>query len=230
MFDGKMKAATFSYDDGLTQDLRVIDILDKYGLKGTFNISSGCFGKDHYLTINDTEVKHFYVNPSELSQIYKNHEIASHALTHENLFYLTDEEIIQQVEEDRINLEDMTGREIVGFAYPGGGFDGRTAEVLKHRTGVKYARTALPTLGFSRPANPYIWYPTENYRFLMNNCMYLVDEFLNANPNEPMVLYIWGHGYEHDAYNDWEQFEEFCKHISGRDDIFYGTNREILGI
>ena len=39
-----MKALTFSYDDGVTQDKRLIKILNKYGLKCTFNINSGLFG------------------------------------------------------------------------------------------------------------------------------------------------------------------------------------------
>ena len=38
MFNGKMKALTFSYDDGVLQDERLIEIFNKYGLKGTFNI------------------------------------------------------------------------------------------------------------------------------------------------------------------------------------------------
>ena len=33
MFQGKMKAVTFSYDDGVTQDQRLIRLFDKYGLK-----------------------------------------------------------------------------------------------------------------------------------------------------------------------------------------------------
>ena len=40
MFNGLMKAVTFSYDDGITQDQRLIEIFDKYGLKSTFNINS----------------------------------------------------------------------------------------------------------------------------------------------------------------------------------------------
>ena len=30
MFDGKLKAVTFSYDDAVTQDIRFIQLLDKY--------------------------------------------------------------------------------------------------------------------------------------------------------------------------------------------------------
>ncbi len=35
MFNRKMKAVTFSYDDGVTQDIRLIDMFNKYGLKAT---------------------------------------------------------------------------------------------------------------------------------------------------------------------------------------------------
>lgn len=43
-FNGKKKAITFSYDDGVTQDIRLIELLDKYGLKCTFNLNSGLQG------------------------------------------------------------------------------------------------------------------------------------------------------------------------------------------
>ena len=34
------KAVTFSYDDGVTQDIRLIELLNKYHLKCTFNLNS----------------------------------------------------------------------------------------------------------------------------------------------------------------------------------------------
>ena len=39
----KLKALTLSYDDGVVFDEKLISILDKYGLKCTFNINSGLF-------------------------------------------------------------------------------------------------------------------------------------------------------------------------------------------
>ena len=39
----KLKALTLSYDDGVVQDIRMIKILDKYGIKGTFNVNSGSY-------------------------------------------------------------------------------------------------------------------------------------------------------------------------------------------
>ena len=45
-----------------------------------------------------------------------------------------------------------------------------------------------------------------------------------------MLFYIWGHSYEFDIDKSWDAFEEFLKYISGRDGIFYGTNRECLNV
>ena len=38
MFNGKMKAVTFSYDDGVPEDKQLLEIFNKYGMKGTFNL------------------------------------------------------------------------------------------------------------------------------------------------------------------------------------------------
>ena len=54
------------------------------------------------------------------------------------------------------------------------------------------------------------------------------EEFLKLKTDEPKLFYIWGHAYEFDIHNDWKRFEEFLEMISGRDDIFYGTNSECL--
>ena len=51
MFHGKCKAVTFSYDDGVSQDVRLIALLDKYGLKATFNLNSEMFGACCNLTV-----------------------------------------------------------------------------------------------------------------------------------------------------------------------------------
>ena len=57
----------------------------------------------------------------------------------------------------------------------------------------------------------------------------IVDRFLALDSDEAALLYIWGHSYEMDAeYITWEKFEEVCKRLSNRDDIFYGTNKEVL--
>ena len=46
-----MKFLTFSFDDGITQDIRFIELLNKYGLKGTFNLNSLTLGKEGLLNL-----------------------------------------------------------------------------------------------------------------------------------------------------------------------------------
>ena len=59
--------------------------------------------------------------------------------------------------------------------------------------------------------------------------MQLGREFVEFKPKEPKVFYIWGHSYEMDFGTDyWFKLEEFFKLISNKEDIFYGTNKEVL--
>jgi hypothetical protein len=164
---------------------------------------------------------------SELAKIYKNHEVAAHTLTHPHLPPLPDDEVIRQVERDRLNLSDIVGYEVVGMAYPGGGMNNndRVARLIKSHTGIKYARTI--SLGYSFLPQPdlYRYKPTAFHLDFKDNYRLAKDFF---EREEEGVFYIWGHSYEFDINDTWGEFEDFCKYVSGRDDIFYGTNREIL--
>ena len=125
MLRGKRKALTFSYDDGVTQDRRLIRLLDQYGLKATFNLNSELLGHDGSLLREGVTVSHVKVPPEEAADLYRGHEIAAHTLTHPNLTHVPEEaEIIRQTEEDRKNLSALAGYEVRGMAYPGGGVNG----------------------------------------------------------------------------------------------------------
>ena len=39
------KALTFSYDDGVRQDERLLALFNAYGMKATFNLNSALLGK-----------------------------------------------------------------------------------------------------------------------------------------------------------------------------------------
>lgn len=229
MFNGKKKAVTFSFDDGVTQDRRIIEIFDKYNLKVTFNINSELLGKSGELLINGKHINHNKVNPNEVRELYKNHEVAVHTLTHPRLTELFDPEVIRQVEQDRLNLSELVGYEVLGMAYPCGGenFDERVKELVKNSTGVKYSRTIIPTKSFDLQDELCAFNPTIHY-YDMDGLEELGQKFVELETDKPQIFYIWGHAYELDALDGWERFEEFCKFISNRDDIFYGTNREVL--
>ena len=131
MWNGKNKAVTFSYDDGVVQDFRLVALFNRYGLKSTFNINSELLGLKEVLVRSGVDVCHDKIRPSELKELYKGHEVAVHTLTHPNLTVLDEAEIIRQGEEDRKNLEKLAGYEIIGMAYPCGGVnnDDRVAEI-----------------------------------------------------------------------------------------------------
>lgn len=231
MFQGKMKALTFSYDDGVTQDIRLIGLFNKYGLKATFNLNSELLGKQNNLVRNGVEITHNKVEAKDVRAIYAGHEVAAHTLTHPFLARETDEEIIRQVEQDRLALSELVGYEVVGMAYPGGGVncDDRVAKIVKENTGIQYART-VPTSGSFTPfADLYQYrgsiYHHEEWEKLFD----MGKAFLELKTDTPQVFYIWGHAYEFDICPErWMQFEEFLKMMSGHDDIFYGTNKEVL--
>ena len=230
MFNGKMKAVTFSYDDGVTQDQRLIKILDRYGLKCTFNLNSGLLGKPGSLIREDVTVAHVKPRPCEVRGIYEGHEIAVHTLTHPALSHLSDEDVVREVEEDRIALSELAGYEVVGMAYPGGThvMNEHIADLIRTCTGVKYARTTTSTHNFDLQQNLHIFNPTVYHHVEWDKLFELGEKFISLKTDVPQIYYIWGHAYEFDIHGDWERFEEFCKLISGRDDIFYGTNREVL--
>ncbi len=229
MFQGKMKAVTFSYDDGVVQDRRLIPLLNKYNLKATFNLNSGRFGEAKMLQMGDKEMLWKKVEAEEVKELYRGHEVAAHTINHKRLTEMTDEEVIYQVEEDRLRLSELVGYEVKGMAYPCGGVnnDDRVAQLIKDHTGVKYARTIKSSNSMDLQDNIYRFNPTI-YHLSFDQAFQFGQELIDAKPEKPMLLYLWGHGYEFDLEDAWEKFEQFCEFISGHDDIFYGTNKDVF--
>ena len=230
MIGGKKKAITFSFDDGATQDQRLIAILNKYDLKCTFNLNSELLGQMGSLIREDVTVAHCKPRAEEVRGIYEGHEVAAHTLTHPFLPNQTDEEVIRQVEQDRLNLSELVGYEVVGMAYPCGGtnHNERVARVIAEHTGIKYARTIVSTQSCAPQSDLYRFHPTCHAEW--EGLFPLAKAFLENDPKEDSLLYVWGHSFEFDIHNTWDRFEEFCKLASHRGDVFYGTNRECFGI
>ena len=226
----KKKAVTFSYDDGVTQDIRLIELLNKYGLKCTFNLNSQLLGKNRMLMRDYGRIAHYKIHPSDVRSVYEGHEIAVHTLDHPILPKVTDDaEVIRQVEQDRLNLSELAGYEVIGMAYPGGGVnnDRRVADLIQAHTGVQYARTITSNGSFAPQADLYRFQPTA-FHLDFDKMMDLGRQFIEMDAESPQIFYIWGHAYELDARDDWDKLEKFFELISGHDDIFYGTNAEVL--
>lgn len=221
--NNKMKAITLSYDDGVKQDRRLISILNKYNLKCTFNLNSGIQSNSNKFDINGLTIRR--MNIAGLNDLYQGHEIAVHSLTHPNLSEQSIETIHNEIAQDKINLQNIFKSNIVGMAYPYGVYDDKVIQVLREND-IKYARTVHETENFKIQAKLLEFKPTCHHN--NQNLMKLAEEFINLDPAEPSIFYVWGHSYEFDLDNTWDMMEEFCAKISNRKDIFYGTNSEVL--
>ena len=224
----KLKGLTFSYDDGVTQGIRLVELLNKYGMKCTFNINSGLLGMDGYLDREGKRVDHIKIKPEDVKYIYEGHEVAAHGITHPCLARHTEEKIIEEVEGDRVKLSELCGYDVVGFAYPGGDWDRRVSDIIKNKTGIKYCRTVTSTHSFAPQVNLHEFHPTVYHHKEWDKMFELGEQFLNLKTDTPAVFYVWGHAYEFDIHDSWDRFEEFLKMMSGKDDIIYGTNKELL--
>ncbi len=220
MANEKKKAITFSFDDGVKQDIRLIEIFNKYNLKATFNLNSGRLGLNNIVKAEDVKY------------VYEEHEVAAHTLTHPRLpDILDDKEVIRQVEQDRIALSELVGYEVLGMAYPGGGEnnDERVAKLIREHSGIKYARVWATNNSYHIQGDLYRFKGTVDVYNEANKLFELAENFLNLETDVPSIFYLWGHSYEFDYDpTSWDRFDELCAFISGRADIFYGTNREVL--
>lgn len=140
-------------------------------------------------------------------------------------------EIIHQVEQDRANLSQLVGYDVIGMAYPCGGVNNndKVAEIIKNHTGVRYSRTITNTDSFDIQKNLYRFNPNVYHIMQYERLMKMGEAFVSLETETPQIFYIWGHAYEMDFQPDcWNKLEDFFALISNRSDIFYGTNSEVL--
>lgn len=234
-----MKAVTFSYDDGVNQDIRLAEIFSSYGLKGTFNINSGYFGEKgkNSTRLTSDEIKEHIID--------KGHEVACHGAYHIASGAASPTLCLKDAFECRRELERIFDTIIRGMAYPDSGiraiYNGNSYQTVKDiltYSGIVYSRT----LGgdndtFAMPLDFHAWMPTAHHK--NPELLDWIDKFnamkadtVRSKLNYPRLMYIWGHSYEFDINpddpnNNWARIDEICRRLAGRDDTWYATNIEI---
>ena len=222
---GKRKALTLSYDDGVEQDIRLLEIMAKYGLKGTFNLNSGSYAPEGHKW-PEGQI-HRRMSKSEVTRVYgqSGQEIAMHTYQHPDLTGLLPAACAWQVMKDKEELENQFGRVIRGLAYPFGTFSDQVVNTLRD-LGVAYARTVMSTGDFFLPGD-WLRLPATCHHD-DPRLMTLARKFCEEeNTWRPMLFYLWGHSYEFEANDNWQVIEGFAEYAGGRDDIWYATNIEI---
>lgn len=218
---GKFKALTMSYDDGVESDIRLIEIFDKYGIKGTFNVNAG---------LASSVGKHSTRIPLErIKEVYQGHEVATHCYTHPTIARCPLVEVAAEILKDRDTLEKVTGGLVRGHAYPNGSYSDDIKDLFK-MLGIAYGRVTRPDpsgLVYQLPKDPLEWRPTSHHNDsdLMERAKWLAE---NQSKQYLRLMYVWGHSWQFDRDNNWEVIEEFCKYMGGREDIWYATNIEII--
>ena len=125
---GKRRIVTFSYDDGPASDERLIDIFNKYGVKGSFHIHGR-----RYINASKEELSH-------ARAVYSGHEVSCHTLSHGWPARMPLQTVISETIEDRRLLESAFGCPVVGMSYPSGSYNREVTEVLRC-CGIVYSRT-----------------------------------------------------------------------------------------
>ena len=224
--EGKEKALTLSYDDGVDTDIRFIELLEKFNIKCTFNINSGCFSPEG--SVRPESQVHFRLSESEVKNVYDNPlcEVATHGFTHPFLNYQPTAHCMLEILKDRQTLEKLFGRIIRGHAFPFGTYNDDVVDILK-QAGIVYARTTESHHSFKIPSDWLRMGATchHNDPELMN----LAEKFINGNVvnNDGWLFYLWGHTFEFRKNNNWNVIEEFFTKTANNNNVWYATNIEI---
>jgi len=221
--EGRVKAFTLSYDDGVEQDRKLVAIFNRYHLKATFNLNSGLQNESSFWIKNGITIKR--MNADGLKALYEGHEVAAHSLTHPKLNEIPEDEIRTEISKDKRNLEVLFEYPVRGMAYPFGVYDDKVIEIIES-CGIEYSRTVKQHERFTIPEDFYEWHPTchHNHPRLMD----LAGAFISNKVESLALFYVWGHSYEFELDRNWESIERFCEFIGDREDIWYATNIQIV--
>ena len=220
---GKPKAFVVTYDDGVLQDRPFVALLNRYGLKGTFNLNSGLMENEFEWTHeNGSVIKRLSTDAAV--PLYQGHEIASHSLTHPYMEHLGEEELMTELQTDKSNLERLFGREIKGFAVPFDYYSDRI-EHCARRCGFAYVRLPKESRSFVPPEDTFNW--TAGIFHLDRGLTDFVDAFLSSS-DELAFCQIAGHSYDLDTENMWGVMEDIFKKVSADREVLSMTTIELI--
>jgi peptidoglycan/xylan/chitin deacetylase (PgdA/CDA1 family) len=221
-FPGNKRIAfTTSWDDGTVEDRRVVPFLTELGIKGTFNLNSGTFGRTGTPPPMEGGGR---LDLSEVEPLYRGHEVAIHTSTHPHLPRLDPSQIAFEVLEDRKALEDIVGYPVRGMAYPFGTYNQRVIEILR-ALGIVYCRTVENRNPCFPPPEPLAWPATGHH--MAEGLHAKWQALLNQKNWYGEVFFIWGHAFEFPGLG-WDKLESIYRPFAGQPDVWYCTNIELF--
>jgi len=196
-----------SFDDGTVYDRRFVELLNRYGIKGTFNLNSGL--EDFVWYYEDRFPVRRQIL-SEIGDLYRGHEIASHSLHHHWLDTLTPPQISREISEDCETLKKLFGLQEIGFGVPFTACRERENRIIRKL--VRYIRLSEFADTYALPEDPY---------HIPIHGLYHDDEIREKirkfaeNDLENSLFVMAGHSYELEVLDHWGYMEDLLQFISG---------------
>jgi peptidoglycan/xylan/chitin deacetylase (PgdA/CDA1 family) len=193
------------WDDGVVDDIRLIEILRRHGAKASFNLNFGTLPQKREGGWKFREIKEvFRLAVPEVKSVYDGFLVANHSLTHPWLDRIEPEIAERDIREGRDQLEQHFGYAVTGFAYPYGGFNPAVQKIVR-KSGHVYARTGRNVEQVFPPVDAMAFHP---------NCHFLAPDFWDRFEKAGDVFYFWGHSYELITPDDWTNFERKIERLS----------------
>ena len=228
---GKLKALTFSFDDGKKGEEALVSKFNQYGMKATFNIvGSRADG-------GDTK---YSVQKADLSSVYSGHELANHSYTHShdsNNPYTSIDQFKEELLRADAVIKEATGESAVGYVYDNGyipeALKGQIANVFTEN-GYIYGRDNGYSQSFAIPEVSQLPFlvmtasvPSHSYEKMSA----LADDYLALESNEMTLFSIWGHSHDFTEANGWDTtyalWGNFLSKLANKSEIWYATNGDV---
>ena len=220
---GKTKVFNISYDDGVVQDIRFVELLNRYGLKGTFNLNYGLMHSAFTWT-HECGMIVRRLREEEVAGIYQGHEIASHSYSHPYFDNMPESDILKELGADKFFLERLTGREVAGYATPFYFYSDLMADCVRH-CGFEYARISEESNDYSVPSDIYRW---RGSKFHWDEDLETFVQGFLETEKELALCQLVGHSYDLDVMNLWDKMERICHDVSKDSNVWPATHLEIV--
>ena len=197
------------WDDGVTDDIRLVDILRRHGARATFNLNLGLHGKERQAGTKLHRAIKVVTKLAlgELTEVYRDFPVANHTLTHPRLTLITPTEAVEEIHKGKDAIEQLFGRKVSGFAYPSGDYNSAIMDLVR-AAGHTYARTTVNCSPSFPPVDSMAFHP---------DCHFLAENFwglFEQAKADDQLFYFWGHSYELITEEDWNGFEDKIARLS----------------
>lgn len=198
---------TTSWDDGSIQDMQIAELLHKYELPATFYVS------------NATN----QLAEEDLQELALEFELGGHTWSHPmDIKKLSKDDAYNDIRANKEWLEDIAQTEVTKFCYPRGRYNDGTIDVLKDLD-FEYARTTL--VGYTTEAtDPFRTHttvhvhPSRKEYINVNWLDYAIQQYNLSKKQQNGYYHIWGHGWEIEELNLWDDLEKLFAYIYGDKD------------